>query len=251
METITQLTASNIAAEHICCAFSDKKCVVGYQAKKEWLNQLFDNGFVFKKFDIRGKVFIEYVPAEKAWVPIDAPGYMLINCFWVSGQYKGRGYGKALLQECLKDAEGMKGIAVVTSSKKQPFLSDKQFFIKNGFKKCDEAEPWFELLYLPFDTRATPPCFKDVARYGRCDISEGIAVYYTKACPFTTFYVAELERIVRDKTVKLHVVPIENRQQAQNHFVPHTIYSVFYNGIFVTQHILNDNYFNKFFPNLK
>ena len=47
METITQLTASNIAAEHICCAFSDKKCAAGYQAKKEWLLQQFDEGYVF------------------------------------------------------------------------------------------------------------------------------------------------------------------------------------------------------------
>ena len=250
MESIIQLTASNIASEHICCAFSDKKCAGGYQAKKEWLLQQFDDGYVFKKFDIRGKVFIEYVPAEKAWVPVDAPGYMLINCFWVSGQYKGKGYGKALLEACMADAAGMKGIVVVTSSKKQPFLSEKAFFVRNGFVKCDEAKPWFELLYLPFDSQATPPQFKEVARHGRCDINEGMAVYFTHACPFTTFYVSELERIARDKNMKLLVVPIQNRQQAQNHFVPHTIYSVFYNGVFATQHILNENYFNKFFPHL-
>lgn len=246
METITQLTASNIAAEHICCAFSDKKCAAGYQAKKEWLLQQFDEGYVFKKFDIRGKVFIEYVPAEKAWVPIDAPGYMLINCFWVSGQYKDKGFGKALLQECLKDAEGMKGIAVVSSAKKQPFLSDKQFFIKNGFKKCDEAAPWFELYYLPLTDDAPAPGFKACAKNATSDVKAGLSVYYTNACPFTEFYVKELEQIAKQRQLPITIVPLSTREQAQNHFIPHTIYSVFYQGKFVTQNILNENYFAKF-----
>jgi hypothetical protein len=33
MELI-KLNEHNIATEHICCAFSDKKCKEGYQAKK-------------------------------------------------------------------------------------------------------------------------------------------------------------------------------------------------------------------------
>ena len=70
---IIQLNESNLESEHICCAISNKKCAEGYRAKKRWLNNQFKNGYVFKKFDIRGKVFIEYVRAEKAWVPINAP----------------------------------------------------------------------------------------------------------------------------------------------------------------------------------
>ncbi|MFB6364074.1 histidine phosphatase family protein [Paenibacillus elgii] len=35
----------------------------------------------FCALDAKGKVFIEYLPAENAWVPIDAPHYMFINCF--------------------------------------------------------------------------------------------------------------------------------------------------------------------------
>ena len=83
------LTKENIATKHICCAFSDKKCKESYELKKEWLRKEFDNGYVFRRLDERAKVFIEYVPAEKAWVPVDAPAYLMINCFWVSGQYKG------------------------------------------------------------------------------------------------------------------------------------------------------------------
>ena len=33
----------------------------------------------------RGKCSIEYIPAENAWVPIAADGYLYINCLWGSG----------------------------------------------------------------------------------------------------------------------------------------------------------------------
>ena len=55
------------------------------------MTERFAEGFVFKKLDVRGKVFIEYGPAEKAWCPIVADGYMHVDCFWVSGQFKGQG----------------------------------------------------------------------------------------------------------------------------------------------------------------
>lgn len=61
----------------------------------------FDKGLVFKRLDERGKVFIEYIPAENAWCPITADNYMYINCFWVSGKFKGQGYSNLLLQNAL------------------------------------------------------------------------------------------------------------------------------------------------------
>ena len=56
--------------------------------KKEWLRQRFDDGLVFYRSEERGKCFIEYIPAENAWVPIAADGYLYINCLWVSGSMK-------------------------------------------------------------------------------------------------------------------------------------------------------------------
>lgn len=79
------LTLENLDSEHICCAISDKKGECGVSSKKAWLRERIQEGLVFLKLDVRGKVFIEYIPAEKAWCPIDADGYMFIDCFWVSG----------------------------------------------------------------------------------------------------------------------------------------------------------------------
>ncbi len=248
MDKIITLTPQNVENEHICCAFADKKCAEGYQSKKQWLMHRLADGYVFKKLDVRGKVFIEYVPAENAWAPVDAPGYMMIHCFWVSGQFKGKGYGKMLYDECEKEAltKGMNGIVVVSSAKKQPFLSEKKFFTAQGFTVADTAEPYFELLYKPLKTDAPLPQIKSCAKDGICDNKEGLTVYYTDACPFNAYYVAVLEVIAAEKGYKIRAIKIETKEQAQNHFVPYVNYGVFKNGKFITQCVLNESFFHKY-----
>ncbi len=99
---------NNIETEHICCAISEKKGENCVALKKSWLKERFNEGLVFLKLDARGKVFIEYLPAEMAFVPVSAPDYMYINCFWVSGKYKGQGHANQLLDACIKDAKEKK-----------------------------------------------------------------------------------------------------------------------------------------------
>ena len=47
----------------------------------------------------------------------------MINCFWVSRQYKGQGHAKALLQSAIDDAkaQGKNGLLTVAGTKKIPF----------------------------------------------------------------------------------------------------------------------------------
>lgn len=246
---IIKLSPSNIDNEHICCAFSDKKCKSGYQSKKEWLSKQFPNGYVFRKLDVRGKVFIEYVPIEHGWVPINAHNYMLINCFWVSGKYKANGHGDALYQQCLKDttAKKLDGIVVVAGDDKKPFMSDKEFFRKKGFLLSDIAEPYFELWYKPLKKTSQIPQFKDVAKNGTCDVKNGLSVYYSNACPYTEHYAnTELANIANNRNIPLVINKIDTKYKAHNHFVPHTIYSIFYNGKFVTHQILTEKSFDRF-----
>lgn len=104
-----RITKENIDKEHICCAMSGKQSF----AKKEWLKQRFEEGLVFYRSAERGKCFIEYIPAENAWVPIEAAGWLYINCLWVSGSLKGHGYSSELLEECLRDAKAQGKTAFV------------------------------------------------------------------------------------------------------------------------------------------
>lgn len=61
MELI-RLTQENLETEHICCAISNNKDVQ-VMSKKAWLSDRLDEGLVFLKGDVRGKCFIEYIPA--------------------------------------------------------------------------------------------------------------------------------------------------------------------------------------------
>jgi hypothetical protein len=244
---IISVDSSNIEAEHICCAISDKKGECCVSSKKEWMSERFKEGLIFKKLDARGKVFIEYIPAENAWCPIIADNYMFINCFWVSGQYKNQGYANKLLEECIGDAklQGKKGLAILSSKKKMPFLSDPKYLIYKGFELCDTAKPYFELLYLPFEKNLEKPRFKDCCKKGVID-EQGIVLYYSNQCPHTEKYAPLIAEIARLKGVDFTLIKIQTKEQAQNAPAPFTIYSFFYNGEFVTNEIYAEKKFIKF-----
>lgn len=231
------LDKTNIEKEHICCAFSDKKCAESYQMKKGWLTKEFDNGFIFRRLDERAKVFIEYVSAEKAWMPIVAPNYLVINCFWVSGQYKGKGYAKALLQSAIDDAvaQNKDGIVAVVGTKKFHFMSDGKWLLRQGFEECAKLPSGFSLLVKKINKDAANPSFAKSALAGECLDKEGVVVYYSNKCPFTEYHIHNsLKETVEKRKITCKVIKLESAEQAQNCPSPATIFSLFYNGKFVT-----------------
>ena len=100
MEFIT-LNPDNVMSEHLCCAISDKKHQTGVNDKRNWLSERVKEGHVFRKLDAQGKVFIEYAPLEKAWVPVTGDNYLYIYCLWVAGSYKGKGMEKPCCNRAL------------------------------------------------------------------------------------------------------------------------------------------------------
>lgn len=237
MEKIITLDKSNIDKEHICCAISDKKCKDSYELKKDWLRQEFDNGYVFRRIDARAKVFMEYVPAEKGWVPIEAPNYLLINCFWVSGQYKGKGYGKELLKLAIEDAksQGMDGLVTVVGTKKFHFMSDTKWLLKQGFETCEKISSGFSLLVKKINPKADNPKFKDTVKSGTCDNKNGLVVYYSNRCPFSEFHViTSMTETAKKRNLTLEIVQLDTLEKAQSAPTPATIFSLFYDGKFIT-----------------
>lgn len=242
MELI-KLTHENLDKEHICCAISNNKDPQ-VSSKKAWLSARLDEGLVFLRSSERGKCFIEYIPAENAWVPVEAAGYMHINCFWVSGSLKGHGYSNELLNACIADAkaQGRKGLTVISSPKKMPFLSDPKYLAYKGFKVADTAEPNFTLMYLPFEENAAVPEFKEQAK--RPHISEsGFVLYYTNGCPFTAKYVPVVEACAQQNGISFTSVHIDSREAAQNAPAAWTNYALFFNGEYVTNEILSEKKF--------
>lgn len=244
---LIEIHPGNIEKEHICCAISDKKGENCVGSKKAWLSAQFEKGLVFKRLDARGKVFIEYMPAEEAWCPVEAAGFMFINCFWVSGQYKGQGYANALLESCIEDAKakGFKGLVILSSAKKMPFLSDPKYLKYKGFLVADQAKPHFELLYLPFDAKAEKPQFKPCCKEG-LTTEKGLVLYYTNQCPHTDKYAPLVAEIAKNQGRVLKLIKIETAEAAQAAPSPFTPYSLFSDGKFVTNEILSEAKFEKF-----
>lgn len=243
-EALKVVNMDNIEGEHICCALSDKKGENCVSLKKAWLKERFQEGLVFLKLDVRGKVFIEYLPAEVAFAPIVAPEYMYINCFWVSGKYAGHGYGSKLLEACIEDAEekGKKGLVVLSSKKKMPFLSDPKFLKKKGFQKCDEAYEFYDLLYLPFEETFEKPVFAESVKNPKKGYS-GITLYYSNQCPHAEKYVLLIEHLANERHLPFKAIKLTSAEAAQASPAPFTSYSLFINGQFVTNEILTEKKF--------
>ena len=236
-----RVTKENIDREHICCAMSGKQS----DLKKEWMKKRFDEGLVFYRSEERGKCFIEYIPAENAWMPIEADGYIYINCLWIAGAFKGHGYSNDLIGECIRDAkeQGKKGVCILSAEgRKREFLSDPNYMAHKGFATADVSDCGITIMYLPFERGAEPPKFKECARHPRAE-ENGFVLYYTDQCPFTYYWVPRVEKTAKEHNIPLKVIHITNKEDAQNVPAPVTTYALFYGGKFLTQGIQSDKKF--------
>jgi len=211
-----QITKENIDTEHICCALGAKQYERAVNEKKNWLSERMDEGLVFYRLDERAKVFIEYLPAEMAWLPIKARNYMYINCLWVSGRHKNNDHARQLLNYCKQDAiqRGMDGLVHIVGTKKYPYLSDKRFFEHMDFKQVDQAEPYFQLMALKWNADAPLPFFNKKNKIIHSD--KGISIFYTVQCPFAVGVLEELRAIALDRQMPFCAHRITSRKEAQN-----------------------------------
>lgn len=246
MDFIT-IDKNNIETEHICCAITEKKGENCVSSKKAWLKERFEDGLVFRRLDARGKAFIEYIPAEKAWCPIVAENYMHINCFWISGQFKGHGYANQLLEDCIKDAKakGKCGLTIIASEKKRSFLSDAGYMKYKGFQIADTSSPFFVLYYLPFTEDAQIPKIKECAKDGKIK-EQGMVLYYTNQCPHTEKYAPLIHETAKQHGTSVTLHKIVTADAAQNAPTLFTTYSFFYNGEFITNEVFSEKKFQKF-----
>lgn len=236
-----RITKENIQKEHICCAMSAKQDLV----KKEWLKARLEEGLVFYRSEERGKCFIEYIPAENAWVPIEADGYIYINCMWIAGSMKGQGYSNDLLNECIRDAkaQGKKGLCILSSSgRKREFLADPKYLEYKGFSVADTSDCGITLMYLPFEKTVEPPEFKQCAKHPHIE-EKGFTVYFTDQCPFTYYWVPRVAEVAKEHNIPFKTIHITTKEAAQNAPAPVTTYALFCDGEFLTQSIQSDKKF--------
>lgn len=245
MNEYINLTLDNIDNEHICCAIGDPKHQEGVLNKKAWLKERIKEGHVFRKLNARGKVFVEYAPLEYAWTPIDGNQFLYIYCLWVSGSYKGKGYGKELLEYVIEDAkiQGKNGICTLSSKKKKPFLSDKKFFEHYGFVVVDSIGD-YELLSLSFHDEQ--PHFCQQAKMMEIENKE-ITIYYSPQCPFVVNGIQEIKNYALQNHISVQTIPVDSLEKAKEMPCVFHNWANFKNGKFVSHTLLNQKSFEKLF----
>lgn len=222
----------------------------GYITKTDWLKKRLAEGLRYKLLttdDGKWIGFIEYAPAAKAWRAIKAKGYMVIHCIWTypkSIQHKG--YGKKLLDECLKDAKEkrMNGVAVLTRSSPQgTFIAKRDLFVKAGFELTDTTPPDNEILAKKLVRSAPDPKFpkdfdKRLQKY-----KKGLTIVWTHQCPYIGKSLGEIFETAKRKGISCRSIELKTPKQAQSAPTPYAVFSILHDGKVMADHMVSNTRF--------
>jgi GNAT superfamily N-acetyltransferase len=216
------------------------RCNPGYGRKVEWLRKRFDEGLRFLLLrDEREKPlgFLEHVPGEFAWRPVDAQGWLFVHCLWVfaAGQ-RTKGLGSRLIRACVEEAgrAGRTGVAAMVSN--GTWMAGKEVFLHNGFTKIAERDR-FELVVYRLREGAEPR-FRDItdnsAKY------RGLHIVYSDQCPMLVKSADDLREMAAEYGPKLRVTVLKSAYEAQNAPSYYGNFSLLGNG-----RLLSDHYVSK------
>ncbi len=232
---IIDVNAANVTETGFFCYMSKRK-TEGFRKKLEWVKKRFAEGMRIKMLQLPLRGFIEYIPGEYAWRPVNAQGYMFIHCLWVVGQSRGKGLAKLLLHECIKDANksGMQGVVMVTSDR--DWLVKEKFLSKQGFETVDIAPPTFKLMVKKLGDYPSPSFCgswdKKISRY-----KEGITIFRSDQCPYIENYTRGVKEKVKELKIKCNIVEFNHCQDVRN--LAPSAYGVF--GIISSGNVLTYN----------
>jgi ribosomal protein S18 acetylase RimI-like enzyme len=241
IETVNQ--ANLLSHPQSICFINPKH--PSYRLKVDWLQERFREGLRIKLLYAEGVKrpvgFIEYVPGEKCWRAVSAPGTLFIHCIWVNAvTYKNKGLGTMLLNECLKDAgdHGFTGVTAMTSS--SAFMANRNLFEKNGFEVVAKAAPHHDLMFRQL--KPSPmPAFNDwqsaLSKY------HGLHIIYSRQCPWVARFVSEIGSTLAKKGVEFNITEISTPEQAQNAPSPYAVFNLINNGRLLADHYISETRF--------
>ncbi len=245
---IIDLTPENIA-DYGVCGYKDLKKHLELRKKIEWFNEYYPKGLRIKvlcskKGGYQG--MLEYLPGEYAHRPVEAQGYLFIQCIFTGfkNEFKGKGYGSALIDECIKEAKDKKmlGVAVVTS--KGSFMVHNEIFFKKGFQIVDSAEPDFDLLVKKFDEKSKNPKFKSNMTASLKKYDQGLTVIRSAQCPYTERNVKAIIESSKNKfKIKTNLINLKDAAAVQNTPCAFGSFCLIYNGEIISHHPISNTRF--------
>ena len=202
--TLEKVGPDNVAVCGIGCLTDSRN--QGYRPKVEWLRKRFAEGLRFFLFrDEQGGplAFLEYVPGEFAWRPVDAGGWLFVHCLWVypRGQRIG-GLGSRLIQACLEEARLTRAIGVAAMVSDGPWMAGREIFLGNGFEQIAQADR-FQLVIHRLK-KGPAPSFRDIA--ANAAKYRGLHIVYSAQCPLLRKSVEDLSEMACGLGLKLKPV---------------------------------------------
>lgn len=237
---LTDVNAGNVEQTGFFCYMSRRKSA-GYKRKLEWLKDRFAEGMRLKMLGSGERGFIEYLPAEYAWRPVEAEGYMFIHCLWVVGKSKGKGYGKKLLDAVVRDARkaGMKGVAILASEGN--WLVGPKLLERNGFEVVDEARPRFVLMARRFG-RSQPPRFAGGWEQKAKRFGKGLTVVRTDQCPYIDDAVNSVREAASERGFRFREVVLKSAEDVRKRCPSaYGTFSIVLDGRLFSYHYLTKN----------
>jgi len=251
---IETATAENISQFNLCGFKGMTK--PGQVSKVNWLKDRMKEGLKYNILyhETQGECgMIEFIPAEFAWRPVNAPGYLFIHCMVIIPKaVKNKGGGKFLLQSCLDEAikTDKNGIAVIT--RKSSFMAGNDIFLKNGYRKISEVEPDFELLALKLKENAINPEFRNNWDQKLLQHKGKLIIYYADQCPYINKAVEEISESAR---VKYQLNPelrkITNCIEAQDIPAAFGTFCIIYDSKVIAEHPISNTRFENIMNKLK
>jgi len=250
---IMDLTPGNIS-DYGVCGYKDAEKHEELRNKIDWFKKYYKKGLRIKalisqKGECQG--MIEYLPGKYAHRPVEADRFMFIQCVF-SGykkEFKGKGYGSLLIDECLKEARigQFQGVAVVT--RKGPFMAHDTIFLKKGFRVVDRMPPDFELLVFKFDESVPDPKFRNAA-VKMDKYAEGLTILRSVQCPYSVKNVNAILETAKKK-MKIHAELIELKDAISVQNVPcgFGTFCIIHNGEVVSHHPISNTRFENIMKN--
>jgi hypothetical protein len=245
---IIDLTPENIA-DYGVCGYKDLKKQVELRKKIEWFNKYYPKGLrikalISKKGGYQG--MLEYMPGEYAHRPVDAAGYMFIQCIFTGfkKEFKGKGHGSNLIDQCLNEARDKKMLGVAVVTRKGPFMVHNDIFLKLGFQVVDSAEPDFDLLVKKFDEKSKNPMFKSDLTDNLKKYNKGLTVLRSAQCPYTEKNVNAILESAKNKfKLKASLIDLKDTNAVQNTPCAFGSFCLIYNGEIISHHPISNTRF--------
>jgi GNAT superfamily N-acetyltransferase len=235
--TLEKVGPENLSACGIGCVADPKH--VGYGRKVEWLRRRFAEGLGFFLFrDGKGKplAFLEYVPGEFVWRPVDAEGWLFVHCLWVypAGKTTG-GLGSRLIQAAVEEARqaGARGLAAMVSD--EPWMVGKEIFLKNGFVPVAERDR-FQLVVKRLK-KGPAPRFRELS--SKWQKFRGLHIVYSAQCPYLAKSAEEVSAMASEHGLKVKVTVLRSAREAQDGPSYYGVFGLLWNGRLLSDHYVS------------